>query len=554
MAMAKTTTSRRDRAARPGRSERRERRERRESRLVLGVPARFMVPRLVFLGTATLLTAFGLMMIYSASSITALTQMGDAAYYLKRQAFFAALGIALALVIAKFDYHLWARRVLVVIWAVTVGLLVLVLTPVAGSDAYGASRWVSIGPFTLQPSEFAKITLILVAANLLSDVYEENERSNGQNVAMFILGIVVPAGLIIIQPDKGTVAVVAATLVLMLYFAGASGKLCVGILVLGVALLAGISFIQPYSRARILTMLDPWSDRYGQGYQLVQGIYAFASGGIFGVGVGMSKQKYSYLPMAYNDFIYAVIGEELGLVGAVGMLVAFAVLLWAGLKIARYAPDLCGQLVAVGCTSILVIQMLLNVTGVLGLFPLSGKPIPFVSYGGSSIMSSIMLAGMVTSVSLRSKLPTTDYDARRSDLSVTSAPRGGGWGEESGAGEATPRSARTSGAGTPTSQRFTVVAGGRGTGPREGSRSTGRRGTAREDREDESPTSPEALRREREMRARANGARLTYDSNGRRRIDLGPSASDRLRKRNSGPEVRGADSSRRGGGSGRRGR
>ena len=288
-----------------------------------------------------------------------------------------------------------------------------------------------------------------MAANLISEYYEGTTYSSRELLTFFLLGVMLPLGLIFMQPDKGTVTVVAETLVIMLYFGGAPGKLCVGILVLGIATLALISYAQPYSRARIQIMLNPWSDPYNKGYQLIQGLYAFGSGGVFGVGIGMSKQKYSYLPMAYNDFIFAVVGEELGLVG----------------KIARYAPDLAGQLAVVGCTFIIVAQMLLNVTGVLCMFPLSGKPIPFVSYGGSSIMSSLMLAGVVMSVSLQSKLPQTEYDDRRSEWSVTSAPR-----QESFVGEPTPRSARgtsvpltgTPAAAQPARGRFTVLGGGPG--------------------------------------------------------------------------------------------
>ena len=501
-------------------------------RYIFGVPARFMAPRLLFLGAVAFLALFGLTMIYSSSSITALSSANanyNPAFYLQRQLLFGPVGTVLAFVIARFDYHLWVRKLLVVEWLATLLLLLLVLTPFAGSDAYGATRWIQIGPVNLQPSEFAKITLILVAANLLTEYYEGTTRSSRELQLMFIFGVLAPLGLIFVQPDKGTVTVVAVTLIIMLYFGGASGKMCVGLLVLGIAVLAFVSYAQPYSRARIQTMINPWSDPYNKGYQLIQGLYAFGSGGVFGVGIGMSKQKYSYLPMAYNDFIFAVVGEELGLVGTLGMITAFVVLLWAGFKIARYAPDLAGQLAAVGCTVIIVAQMLLNVSGVLCMFPLSGKPIPFVSYGGSSIMSSLMLAGVVMSVSLQSKLPQTEYDDRRSEWSVTSAPR-----QESFVGEPTPRSARGTSvplAGTATSAepargRFTVLGGGREPGA---ARTGG------------SATSPEQLRREREMRARANGARVTSDRRGRTRIDLGPSASDRLRTRNQGPEVRGYD-------------
>ncbi len=303
-------------------------------RYVFGTPARFMVPRLVFLGAVVLLTLFGITMIYSSSSISALTSSSSSynpAFYLQRQVAFAGVGAGLAFLLAYFDYHLWLRKLLVVEWAVTLFLLLLVMTPFAGADAYGASRWIQLGPVNLQPSEFAKVTLVLVAANLISDYYQDGTRSTRELLWFLALGVLVPLGLIFLQPDKGTVTILGVTLVVMLYFGGASGRLCLGILGIGLAAMIAVSMATPYSRARVMTMLNPFSDPYGTGYQIVQGFYAFGSGGLFGVGIGMSKQKYSYLPMAYNDFIYAVIGEELGLVGTVGMLCAFAALLWAGL-------------------------------------------------------------------------------------------------------------------------------------------------------------------------------------------------------------------------------
>ena len=264
-------------------------------------------------------------------------------------------------------------------------------------------------PFSLQPSEFAKITVVLVGATLLSR-YDEGA-SLREIVPLFVGAVLVPFVLVLLQPDKGTVMICGVTLVAMAYFAGVPAKWCVAVLAAAVAVMVALSFKDAYSRSRITTMLDPWEDEYGTGYQLIQGFYAFGSGGIFGVGIGMGRQKYSYLPMAYNDFILAVIGEECGLVGTVGVLVAFAVMLYAGFQIARFAPDLCGRLIACGSVSLLVIQMLLNVSGVIGNFPLSGKPIPFLSYGGSSIISSLMLVGLVYSVSRQSRLPLTEHDA-----------------------------------------------------------------------------------------------------------------------------------------------
>ena len=274
------------------------------------------------------------------------------------------------------------------------------------------------------------------------------------------------------------------------------------LLALGAAVFLFLSLRDDYSRARFLTMFDPWADPYGNGWQLIQGFYAFGSGGLLGVGVGFSRQKYSYLPMAHNDFIFAVVGEEWGFVGTIGVLAGFLAFLWAGLEIARHAPDFAGRLVAAGCTSIVVIQLFLNVFGVLGLFPLSGKPIPFLSYGGSSILASLMLVGLVMSVSLHSKLPETAHDGvRRSWREVGGAPDAPAL---SLVGEATPRSARRAPGASPSRSasgpRLRVVDGGRG--PRGGARAArGRPGPG----------------------------------GGRTRIDLGPSATERLRGRDRGP-------------------
>ena len=386
--------------------------------------ASIMVPRVVFLVCSLGLLLFGMVMIYSASSIVGLTSKEygfNPAYFVVRQAGFAALGIVLAAVLAKVDYHKWEGGLLRGIWGVLVALLVVVYTSLAGRDAYGASRWIALGPFTLQPSEFVKILMVVVGAQLARRYFVEGSLEKAEAVKHALVGIVVPLVLVVLQPDKGTTGVIMLTLIVMCYLAGVSStdtlKVVAG---LGVAAVF-LSLKDEYSRARIMTMLDPTSDPYGSGYQLMQGFYAFGSGGLTGLGLGMSRQKYNYLPMAHNDFIFAIVGEELGVVGTVGMLAAFAVLLWAGLRIAENAPDVTGRLIAAGCTSMIIIQLLLNVGGVLGVFPLTGKPVPFVSYGGSSVMSSLLLVGLVTSVSLRSTATESSYERRRRQMRLTDA-------------------------------------------------------------------------------------------------------------------------------------
>lgn len=476
-----------------------------------GIPERFMRPRLVFLACVALLVGFGLLMVYSASAPTALNSTGDAAYYLKRQLGFAAGGVVLAIILARVDYRFWVRRALVPVWVLTVALLAFVL--VSGTDNdMGAQRWIDLGFFDLQPSEFAKLTVIVTAASLAERYFETAELDWYGFLKLLLIGVALPLGLILVQPDKGTLMVLSVTVLVMGYLAGVPLRWVLALLAVGLVGFFGLSMADSYSRQRLLTMLDPWSDPYGAGWQLIQGFYGFGSGGLFGVGIGMSREKYSFLPMAHNDFIFAVIGEECGFVGTVLLLALFAGLMWAGLKIARHAPDLAGRLVASGCTVMVVVQLLLNVSGVLGIFPLSGKPIPFVSYGGSSIVSSLMLVGIVTSVSLRSRLPETVHDsARRSWRRVEGAddPTAPGL---SFVGEPEPRSARGRSGDRPAARRptrptsLTVVEGG-GTRGRGSGRGHGR-----------------------DRGAVARG-RVTTDSNGRRRVDLGPSATERLRGR-----------------------
>ncbi len=487
---------------------------RRSADLIFGAPAQLMVPRIVFLLAAVLLTAFGLMMIYSASSVTAMLSKDSSyspTYYFIKQLIFVGMGAVVGAIIYRLGYRILRGMPIKVLTGLVIMLLIATLTPIAGHDAYGASRWIRLPGMTLQPSEFAKLTVIVSFAFMWSE-YAAGERDARDALILVGASIVVPLLLILRQPDKGTTTVLAVTLFVMMYFGGFPKKLLLLLVMAGIAGFVALSLKDDYSRQRVMTMLNPWDDPNGAGYQLIQGFYALGAGGLFGVGIGMGKQKYSYLPMAYNDFIFAVVGEELGLVGAVGMLLGFAVLFWAGMQIARNAPDLAGQLIAMGCTTMLVAQMFLNVTGVLGMFPLSGKPIPFISYGGSSILSTLMVVGLVLGVSRESSLPQTEYEERRRGWSVS----GSELGEDSGVGVARPRSARTAQGGA---SSFTVLGGGRSAAG----------GTGRD-----------AMPR----------GRVSRDAQGRQRIDLGPSAGDRLRSRQGGgPQVRGTSGSHRRGGS-----
>ena len=473
------------------------------------IPERFMQPRLVLLVSTAILVCFGLVMIYSASSISAMTSedMGyNPFYYVQRQLGFAAAGVALAFIVSRIDYRAVVRNFQVPIWTVTIGMLAIIFTPIAGADAYGATRWISIGPFSFQPSEFAKITILISVSYLAQQYFIDQTIDQMEFFKKFAIAALAPLLLILAQPDKGSTLIIVGTLLVIGYLADVDRRVLATIAVAGFIGFAFLSLKDDYSRARVVTMFNPWADYYGAGYQLAQGFYAFGSGGIFGVGFGFSRQKYSYLPMAHNDFIFAVIGEELGFIGVLGLLVVFGALVWAGFKIARYAPDLTGRLIAAGCTSMFIIQAFVNIGGVLGLLPLSGKPLPFISYGGSTIMSSILMVGLLMSVSRQSRLPETEYDRQRASWSIA---------EEQDTFDA------------PGFAGLTMVDGGVGVGmplprsprPKSSAQSSARpsRGVLRS-RDDDAPQ-----------------GRITTDASGRRRIDLGPSASDRLRGSNTRP-------------------
>ncbi|MBF0911865.1 MAG: putative lipid II flippase FtsW [Atopobiaceae bacterium] len=472
------------------------------------VPERFMQPRIVLLVSAAILICFGLVMIYSASSISAMTSedMGNNPfYYVQRQLLFAGIGVIVAFFVSRINYQVIVKRFQKIIWALTIVMLLAIFAPSAGADAYGATRWISIGPFSFQPSEFAKITILMSVAYLAQQYFIEQSINQREFLKYFFISALIPLALILFQPDKGSTLIIVGTLLVVGYLADVDRRLLALVAILGLVGFIALSLKDDYSRARVITMFNPWADYYGAGYQLAQGFYAFGSGGIFGVGLGFSRQKYSYLPMAHNDFIFAVIGEELGFVGICGLLVVFGALVWAGFKIARYAPDLTGRLIAAGCTSMFVIQAFVNIGGVLGLLPLSGKPLPFISYGGSTIMSSIVMVGLLLSVSRQSKLPETEYDKQRATWQMS----------DNQAYEDV--------------EGFTMISGGAGVNkpmPRSSRSKSSGRTSAR-------PT--QKVMQGRNQSKNAPRGRVSTDKRGRKRIDLGPSATDRLRGGNARP-------------------
>ena len=486
-----------------------------------------MEPRVVLIAVTAILVCFGLLMIWSASSMTDLasaTYNNDPMYHVKSQLRYVAIGLVLAVAATRFDYHLWTTTFVRPLWIAVMVALAMVFLPGTSQDAYGASRWINIGGFGFQPSEFAKIFIIVCAAQIAQKYFEERSVDDHEVIKLIVIGVGAPLAAILFQPDKGSTMILGMTLLVMAYLAGLDRRWVAAIAGIGVVVFLFLSFKDDYSRSRIMILLNPWSDALDSGYQLIQGFYAFGSGGIFGVGLGFSKQKYAYLPMAHNDFIYAIIGEELGLVGTVGLLVLFAVLLWAGFKISRHASDLSGRLIAAGCTSMLIIQLFVNVCGVIGIMPMTGKPIPFISYGGSSIIASLLMVGVILSVSFNTVLPETENDRARRTWRVSE----GGAGDPglSFVGEPTPRSSRREGQGSTRGGAGRASAGFRvinGNGGGAGGRREERQRTASG----------------REQNTRGRSTPLTGGAQqGRSRIDLGPSATDRLRGREGGPKRR----------------
>ena len=339
------------------------------------------------------LVAFGLVMVYSATSASAALANGDPAYYLKRQTVYAGLGLLLMVVLSRVDFRvLRALAPMLVVTSLTLLLAVLVL----GRAANGARRWISFGPAAFQPSELAKVALAVWAASYLA------RRRPPKTLAELWrpLGLltVVFCGLILVEPDLGTSIGIVVMLAAMLLVAGTPPRtLGAGLGIAGTLGLVAV-WLEPYRRARLFSFLNPWHDAQGAGFQTVQAMIGLGSGGIFGVGLGQSVQKVNYLPEAHTDMIFAIIGEELGLVGATAVIVAYCAFAYAGLKIALGCRDPFGKRLAAGLTALVCGQAAINLAAVMGLAPLTGIPLPFVSYGGSSLVVALGCVGILLNI------------------------------------------------------------------------------------------------------------------------------------------------------------
>jgi cell division protein FtsW len=339
------------------------------------------------------LVAFGLVMVYSASSARGLIASDDPAYYLKRQALYALVGLVALVLLSRTDFRK-LRHVGGPMLALAFFFLVAVL--VVGTSVNGAKRWIPLGSFSFQPSELAKLGLALWLGARLAR--KPAPRSLGELAKPVGLVVCFVCGLIVVEPDLGTTIAIVIMVAAMLVVSGTPLRVLAASGGLGLSVLMLAIWFEPYRRARLFSFIDPWSDPQNAGFQTVQAMIALGSGGLFGVGLGESVQKIYYLPEASTDMIFAIIGEELGLVGAMGVMGAFVLLGYAGFNVALRCRDPFGKRLATGLTALLCGQAAVNLCAVMGIAPLTGIPLPFVSYGGSSLIVALAAVGILLNI------------------------------------------------------------------------------------------------------------------------------------------------------------
>jgi len=358
---------------------------------------RKLSPDIWLFGVVLALVLLGVVMVYSASAIIAADRFGDPFFFLKKQLFWALLGGGLLWAALRLDYRR-LERLVVPLLVVSIALLVLVLVPPFGQAINGTRRWFRIGPLSFQPVELAKFALVLYLASFLTR-RGEAIRSFWQGLFPILLVAGTMALLTFVQPDLGnSLALVVLTLVLA-YLAGARVKHMAWVAAAALPLVALAVALKPYRWRRMVTFVNPWDDPQGSGFQIIQSFLALGSGGLTGRGLGGSKQKLFYLPEPYTDFIFAIVGEELGLLGALGVIALFAVLIWRGLRVGLRAPDPFGSYLALGLTVMLATQTLVNLGVVMGALPTKGLPLPFVSFGGSALLMTMFSAGVLLNIS-----------------------------------------------------------------------------------------------------------------------------------------------------------
>lgn len=363
------------------------------------------------LGITIVLTIIGIYQVYSSSRVWALYKENDSYYYLKRQILFMIIGYIALIILSKINLNKifgWNKKLLLISFI----MLVLVLVPGLSIVRNGSRSWFGIGSFAFQPSEFAKFSLIVFSSVYLANNYNKSDHFFKTTFIVLLIGAIL-FGLIMLQPDLGTGLVIMSTLIVMTF--ASRSKIKHYLLLGSLALLAFVALIisEPYRLERITAYLDPFSDPLGSGFQIIQSIYALSPGGLIGEGIDGSIQKHFYLPEPQTDFIFAIFCEEWGFIGGIFLLILFGYFINTGLKIARSSNDLKRNYLALGIVSVISIQVIINLAVVVGLIPVTGITLPFISYGGSSLVVTLALTGLLINVSKGEKKNESDVNSRR---------------------------------------------------------------------------------------------------------------------------------------------
>ncbi len=361
---------------------------------------------ITFLSFVLILLTVGLVMLFSASYAYSYEYYGNSYKFITRQSMFAVLGVAAMLIISKIDYHFW-RKFAWIVYGISIAMLAVVkaLPPmIKGMDV---KRWIVIGPINFQPSEVAKFAVILLFSSLIAANYKQMK--NIKFIALLVLLLVAPCGLVIIEPHLSATVLIFAIGVVLLIVGGLQKRYIFGGIALGGVLGVGAiaTGVIGYGSDRVKYWLDPWADAKGLGFQTIQSLLAIGSGGILGRGIGQSRQKYLWVPEPHNDFIFAIVCEELGLIGALVIILLFCLLVWRGFSIAMRAKDKFGSLLAIGLTFQVGLQAMLNIWVVTNTIPNTGISLPFFSYGGTSLLILLAEMGIVLSVSRGANIEKT---------------------------------------------------------------------------------------------------------------------------------------------------
>lgn len=352
---------------------------------------------------ALILTALGIIMAYDAGAVVGHERFGDPYFFVKRGAFYVAVGLVALAVAVRLDYHVWLRYRKWLLFGSLVSLIV-VLIPHAGTEAFGARRWLRLGPVGFQPSEVTKVVLVIFFAGFCTRKQDAlNDLWRGVVPAFALLAVV--AGLIVAQRDLGTPVAIATISLAVLFVGGMRGRYLLGLMLSALPVIGLLIAIEPYRVRRLTVFADPWRDPQGAGWQVVQSLLAFGSGGVTGVGWGQGVQKLLYLPEPHTDFVFAIIGEEGGLIWTltiVALFVCFAVL---GTKVALRAEDQAGAFLAMGLTTMLVISAGINMAVATGLVPPKGIPLPFISCGGTALLVALFSTGVLMNIALSVRAP-----------------------------------------------------------------------------------------------------------------------------------------------------